>query len=354
MYSKITIDELCKVMNSEGYTLLSTRYVGNKSKLSVKCPNGHIYKTSWFNWNTNGSRCPKCSKTGVRLNYSYVNSLFTKEDYTLISDVYINNKQKLKTICPNGHEYYTTLNNWRIGSRCKLCRQEITDQEIIEDFNKNGMTILNKLPIKRSKILYTCANNHKNYVSLSDWKRSTKQCPICIGYFSRDIKYIRKELLVEDYILLSDSYTPGSASIIKYKCPRGHINTMRYYHWTRGLRCKKCSNNISKFENEVKYFIKKLNYCFKANDRTQLINPNTGRFLELDLYFKNLNKAIECNGVYWHSSPERESIDNIKKELCKKYGIELLIVNDIDWKNNNLKTKSDIINFLSNGEVVYE
>jgi hypothetical protein len=67
------------------------------------------------------------------------------------------------------------------------------------------------------------------------------------------------------------------------------------------------------------------------NDRKQIINPNTNRFLELDLWFPELNKAIECNGIYWHKRKKAIVRDKIKQSFCKDQGIDLLVITDEDW-----------------------
>jgi hypothetical protein len=67
------------------------------------------------------------------------------------------------------------------------------------------------------------------------------------------------------------------------------------------------------------------------NDRKQIINPNTGRFLELDIWFPDLNKAIECNGIYWHKRKKAIARDKIKQWFCEQQGIDLLVITDEEW-----------------------
>ena len=42
---KLTYEYIKEYMKNEGYELLSTEYKNNRSKLTVKCPHGHIIDT---------------------------------------------------------------------------------------------------------------------------------------------------------------------------------------------------------------------------------------------------------------------------------------------------------------------
>jgi hypothetical protein len=68
-----------------------------------------------------------------------------------------------------------------------------------------------------------------------------------------------------------------------------------------------------------------------------LINDKTGRRMQLDCYNKELKLALEHHGIqhyrfpnsYHHSQKEFEDLqyrDKLKKELCEKEGIRLIVV----------------------------
>jgi len=63
----------------------------------------------------------------------------------------------------------------------------------------------------------------------------------------------------------------------------------------------------------------------------------------LDVWILNLNKAIE---YYWHDKPYQKIKDNIKKEQCIKIDIDLLVINDVEWLNNNKQYKLIIREFI--------
>jgi hypothetical protein len=110
-----------------------------------------------------------------------------------------------------------------------------------------------------------------------------------------NIEFIRAEFAKENYTLLTKIYS------------------ISWANWQKGARCPRCSHKISKWEEEVKNSLSQSNIDHVPNDRTQLVNSNTNHKLELDIWFPKLNKAIECNGVYWYSKPDRKECDKIKQ-----------------------------------------
>jgi hypothetical protein len=63
-----TIEHVRRVFQIEGYILLSSKYKNSHSPLEYRCPNGHINKTTWTEFDQ-GRRCPDCgrAKREIRL-----------------------------------------------------------------------------------------------------------------------------------------------------------------------------------------------------------------------------------------------------------------------------------------------
>ncbi|MFW6377675.1 MAG: hypothetical protein ACOCZ5_03415 [bacterium] len=125
-----------KFITDNNHTLISTKYKNADTKLKIKCPKGHLYIMSFYNFKL-GHMCPICrnEKRGNerRFSYSYVKNVIEKEGYKLISDNYKNNSTKLKIQCPKGHIYETKFLIFLIGCRCPYCSgtKRLTNQEII-------------------------------------------------------------------------------------------------------------------------------------------------------------------------------------------------------------------------------
>lgn len=291
MSKKISYEVIKASFEKEGYILLTKVYKGNKQKLEYICPIGHKHSVSWAHWNSSKKiRCPYCNGRG-KPTIEHIRAKFKKVGFTLLTRVYENNRQKLDYICPEGHRHSICWTN--CGSLKKI------------------------------------------------------KCAYCSRKAKKNIEFIRAEFVKEGYILLTKVYKNAHQKL-EYICPRGHRHSISWSNWNskNKRRCPECFNNISKWEKTVKKFLDRLNIDYVSNDRIQLLNPKTNYNLELDIWFPDLNKAIECNGLYWHSKPDRKECDKIKKQLCKDQGIDLLVITDEEWNDDINKCKEKIKKFL--------
>jgi len=274
---KLKYEYVKDVIEGEGYTLLSDTYKNNATGLLVRCPEGHEYDVRFGNFQQ-GKRCPLCFGT-QKHPYTYVKEIVESEGDTLLSHNYDGNKAKLEIRCPNGHEYNATFINFKFKkSRCPICA-----------FNRH------KLPYE----------------------------------------YVKDFIEGKGYTLLSNEYIRCDHKI-DVCCPVGHKYSVKFSSFQCGTRCRICSinNQSSKGEVQVQQYIKSIGINVICNDRTVVINPSTGHNLELDIWIPSLNKAIEYNGLHWHSSIDVIKRDYIKKEQCMKLGIDLLVVHHHNWVSN--------------------
>ena len=63
------------------------------------------------------------------------------------------------------------------------------------------------------------------------------------------------------------------------------------------------------------------------------------------------NKAIESNGKYWHSLKDKIIRDKIKLDKCTKKGIELLVIQEKNWINNETDCIDEIKNFVGDNVI---
>ena len=121
---RIDIEFIRAEFKKEGYILLTTVYINNDQKLEYICPMGHRGSTSWSNWSSKASnRCGICANN-IKLTIEFIREEFAKEGYVLLSTEYINNRTKLKYRCKHGHTHYTTWGDWVDGCRCPTCWSE--------------------------------------------------------------------------------------------------------------------------------------------------------------------------------------------------------------------------------------
>jgi hypothetical protein len=331
-----------KSFEKEGYKLLSTEYVNNHSKLDYICSKGHRHTTAWNKWQQ-GGRCPYCSGN-VKVTIEFIRSEFEKEGYILLTKVYKNNKQKLDYICPEGHEHSIRWDNWGQGKRCQVCARNIqlTLCFIKKELEKEGYKLLTtEYKNNLQKLECICPVGHECSIRWGTWQQGNR-CLKCSGNDKKTIKFISDVMKKEGYTLLSTEYQ-NAHSRLYVECPKGHRYYVMWNNWQQGKRCPSCPSKVSKWELEVKEYIKDLNIPFLSNDRSELTNQFTKKPMELDIWFPQINRAIECNGVYWHGTKKAIERDKIKLMLCK----DLLILNDIEWGKDKLSCKHKIRNFIT-------
>jgi len=178
--TKLTYDFVKESFESEGYTLLSKEYVNNNTKLEYMCSEGHIHSIVWRNWQR-GDRCPYCDGQ-AKPTIEEIRRQFELEGYTLLSTKYINNKTKLNFICPNGHRYKISWVDWNIkGVRCLFCskRAPVTLKYVQESFAKDNYVLLtNEYKNNCTKLHYVCPYGHRHSMTWANWSTGYR-CPTC-------------------------------------------------------------------------------------------------------------------------------------------------------------------------------
>jgi len=284
------------------YKLLTKMYKNNKQKLEYLCPKGHRHYITWNDWQQ-GKRCPYCYGK-IKLTIEFVRKSFEKYGYILLTKKYINSKQKLEYICPEGHKHFITWFNWKNGHRCPYCygRAKLTIEFIIKSFEKEGYILLTTEYINaKQKLEYICPNGHKHFISWENWKNGCR-CPYCAGLIKLTIETVKKYLEKEGYILLTKEYI-NSQHKLEYICPNGHKHSITWNNWQSGCRCPTCANinKIGSGNSNWKGGISKEPYCqdwgkdlkefVKERDGYKCMNPDCwGKDKTLSVHHINYNK----------------------------------------------------------------
>ena len=350
MSKRLTIEFIRSEFEKEGYTLLSNTYKYSV-KLEYICLKEHKHSIFWNNW-YKGYRCPYCAGQG-KPTIEFIKEQFEKEGYRLLTVIYTNNHTKLEYICPEGHRHSVGWSSWQIGQRCPYCNgnAKLNIEFIRAEFKKEGYQLLTTVyEGGHQKLDYICPKGHEGTTRWGNWQQG-KRCLKCSGNFKKTIQWVLNVMQNEGYTLLSTVYK-NAHSKLYVKCPKGHCYYTTWHNWATGRRCPICPSKVSKWELEVKKYIKSLDVSFLSNSRDILINPFTGRNMELDLWFPELNKAIECNGVYWHSIKKASKRDKVKLMLCKQKDIDLLVLDDVKWAEDKSSCKHKIRNFITTKEAI--
>ena len=178
---KLTYEEVKEYIDNEEYKLLSTEYKNNKTKLKIMCNKNHIFEMK-FNSFKSGQRCPKCNGT-QKLTYEEVKEYINNEGYELLSTKYINNRTKLKIKCNEGHIFEMNFNNFKdSGARCPYCSNnaKYTIEFVREYLKSFKYTLLSEEYINtNTHIKIMCPEGHIYEATFAEFKNHNRRCPIC-------------------------------------------------------------------------------------------------------------------------------------------------------------------------------
>jgi ribosomal protein S27AE/GNAT superfamily N-acetyltransferase len=256
----------------------------------------------------------------ARFTYDYVKNLLKEHDYTLLSDTYQNNQQKLKMICPSGHTIEIALNNFISGGvRCWICRgkKRYTLEDVKNIFNEYKYTLLSNVYKNAHQKLETlCPNGHRYLVALDGFLYAKSRCPTCQNIKNYSYEEIKQIFEQEGYVLLSNEYKNAHQKL-DLICPNGHRTQMTLNSFKdSGARCIICAG-VKKYTLEEVYAI------FKQNGYTLLSTEYSG--------VHSLMKTLCPNGHEYQVTLTNFKNHNRRCPKCNNHGTSLAELSLADW-----------------------
>lgn len=336
-------------------TTLVGDYINAHTKITLKCPQGHLRTATTNSIMSRGNSisCKECAgktatgkKTDATVQKEFdAAGLIKLEDYrgALVSILAKN------ISC--GHTYNVQPAAVARGRKplCPTCshrRTQYSHQEFTEEVSAVGLVPLEKYAgMKKPVLVRNEACSHEYHITpghmLYDGIGIT--CNICTG-LGTSIKQRFFSKLLEYNITLAEEYTTTQTptKVINNTC--GHqydVIPNNLVNADSGKVCRICTptSSISQQELEVLDFIKD-NYSgwIETNDRNILEGK------ELDIVIPDLGLAIEFNGAYWHSE---ESVGSnyhlIKTELVEAFGYKLIHIFDWEWETKRSIVQSRLL-----------
>lgn len=290
-------NEIKGYIQSQGYKLLSRKYINAKSNLYIQCKVHGIFSMNWNNFKS-GQRCKKCSKNDrFTWNKKTIKNLLKDTDYIYFGHRKDSKRTYVTVVCSNKHRKEVRVDSIYRGQGCLDC---------FNDKLRNSYTYV------------------KDYVAKKGF-----------------------ELLSSDYI--------NNRHLLEIKCKLHGVFNRSFSKFVKHSTCPFCSNEINVRESECRKIFENI---FKAKFPCVrpdfLKNQNTGFNLELDGFNSDLKLAFEYDGIQ-HYEPvtyfggkeaydRRKKLDQLKDTLCEKEGIILIripyyTVNLEDFIVNNLTEK---------------
>ncbi len=129
------------IEKEEGYKLLSETYKNARSKLEMKCKEGHLFEMTFGHFKSE-RRCRLCV-TKIRAekqrhSFDFVKNFIEKEEgYKLLSETYKNARSKLEMKCSKGHEFPMSFNSFKNAKqRCPYCNEHRNEKKCREIFER--------------------------------------------------------------------------------------------------------------------------------------------------------------------------------------------------------------------------
>lgn len=198
---------------------------------------------------------------GKTLAYNFVKGEIEKEGYKLLSSKYYDSKYKLLVECPAGHYFEVSRSKWIKGKRCCYCSGVLVHPPSVRQaFEKEGYTLLDDYErgkCSTKKLRFICPNGHHQSIRWNGWSIG-QRCFECTQSIIT-IEKVKKAIEKVGFELISKKYK-GANHCLKIRCNKGHDFEMRWRNFNSGQRCSKCRKNAPLNYYDVKKRIEKENY----------------------------------------------------------------------------------------------
>ena len=362
-----TYKKLCKVVRKKGGSLPFGNKRGTDRKIYIRCELGHLWKT--LPWNViKGSWCSNSICLGKRIStnraaltlpiqYKRIKKIVLEKNGKWINPIYINNHTHLNLICKNSHKFSIIPYVLFSGGWCPNCVGKHSKEEHVLELQKiakshGGKLISKKYFTTKIRLLWECSKKHRWKTSPASVRTSKSWCPYCA------IEIVAKKVYKNKLLRLKRLRIEISA-LAKKK--NGSLLKLEYVRIGSKIRCKAtyCCSLNHKWVTDA-YWIKKNIWCpicnspgvrekicrviiewvtgysFPKSRPIWLLNSRNKK-MELDGYCEKLKLAFEHQGQqhsefqkFFHKTKFdlliRKRDDKTKQELCKKYGITLILI----------------------------
>ena len=363
---KYTQEEAEKLFLSKGFKLLDN-YISNSNKQKVKCLKcRNIVFTS-----LSSCKCHYCNPSNN--DKKKIAKKRFKEECEKAGFIFVSYKNAFnkKYKCPICGTVYTSTNKNALN--CYNCyvnkRKEKSYNKLKKFCKENGDKLLTKKEKFRSitqkiKIEYKCGHVGKpqgnNYLI-------NPRCNVCarkkVGKLKRiSIEYIKRNCRIANVTITSKFISTGKSGYYKgicNKCGNEVIIKSTKYCIPRCTKCNPTTIQEPIVETLLrKWLIRKTKEKWKKIRPKWLPSPScNGYFLELDMYCKKLKMAIEYQGPHHYIKNvgifglgKKQILkiikhDFIKKEICEKRKIRLLVIDGTKY-NTFKKAKKFITKWL--------
>ena len=236
----------------------------------------------------------------------------------------------------------------KYGVENPLQNKEVREKNKQAVMRKYGVDSIFKLPEMRQKIKEKFIEKYgvDNPSKVEAFKEKRKQTMLkrygVDNYFKITAKKIRKQKFEQIYkeIISSKRVTNaiplfgldeyhGRKTELRWRCKKCgtiFLSNIDYGYQPRCPICNPPMISTSNEQKEVARYISSLDFSILENYR-KLIPPK-----EVDIFIPEKNIAIEFDGIYWHSYPNKPKNYHLQKtQECMKKGVRLIHIFEDEW-----------------------
>lgn len=345
-------------------------YINSRTKIQVECPKHGVFEIRPSHLKQ-GAGCKKCSFSNMGINNTLCwgetldefkrihDGVYTYPNFT--KDTKFKNTTKINISCKIHGEFSQTIQAHKVGQGCPKCKKgnikpfKVFKQEAHELFGGIYQYEEHNYTNMSTKMVINCIE-HGDFEQLPiTHLRSIAPCPKCNAKHLSDVnKPSVKQRISEFREVHGDNYDYKEFTGYKNKHDQIPIICKKhglYYqrlgdHKNSKCGCPKCSNGVSKGEQEIFEWLSGLG---KTQQRVRSILGGK----ELDILFEG-GVGVEYNGLYWHSEIHKHKDYHIQKtQLCEENGIQLIHIFEDEWVLHPNKVKSLISSKIGKGNRIF-
>ena len=275
-----------KEIHGDKYDYSLVRYINAHTPVKIICPeHGEFEQIPYKHLNAKHG-CPLCGGSSPHTNESFIEASKRvhgdRYDYSLVE--YVNNRTKVKIICPEHGVFEQTPQSHLLGNGCHRCSGVRNTEEFIEA----------SIKIHGNKYDYSL------------------------------VEYV-------------NTRTP-----VKIICPDHGVFEQTPTKHLCGHGCRSCkSAGLSKISENISQLLESNNIKFQKERIFEWMKRIT--YLRLDFYLPEYNIAIECHGLqhfeqidFFGSLENIQNRDRIKFEQCKAHNIDIIYYAENSYDNYEL------------------
>lgn len=224
-----------ELLEKRGFSILDDHYVNTRTKINIKCDQGHQYAVTSETIKKN-RLCPECKLlSGPK---GETEKIVRDRNGKLLSD-YKKLVTKVKIECSEGHVWEMLPISIIKGGWCPECKKAPVKEKLLEHVSSRGGKIISEGQTFQEKYLFECEKEHRWKAKLYDIMNG-HWCPKCAMLDPEGAELRFREAIEEKGGLVLGTYVNNRTKVY-VRCVNGHEYQVLPTSICQGLDCVQCT-----------------------------------------------------------------------------------------------------------------